>query len=380
MLPSLRLSSAALAAVVVLAAPAGAQARRAGAGGPGRRHTVQAGAPLTFTARGRARSSSASPGRPQWSTAAAPSPRTAGASTARRRRRARRLVQFTAPAGLAAGEWFWQVGNPADCTAGPGPAHRGRRIEPGADDAAGRPARPAGRRRRDAAQALAHPDPVAHRHEQPRPARPGARRGLALGLAQPLRHARAQQRAALAPGCRAARSSASPAWATRTTTSASPPGSSRRARWAPPPCCARTTCASGRVCAASGCRTMRTPAGSRIVERDLALLPDVPWAQGPAHPSAEEYDLETVILHELGHWAGNLRHTPVGLSRHADGQGPRPRRVVALAHRLALRRLREARPRRRRARRALARRAAASASPSASSSRPSSSVSATRTG
>jgi hypothetical protein len=67
-----------------------------------------------------------------------------------------------------------------------------------------------------------------------------------------------------------------------------------------------------RVCAASGCRTTRTPVGSRVVERDLALLPAVPWAQGPAHPTAEEYDLETVILHELGHWAGNLRHTPVG--------------------------------------------------------------------
>ena len=67
-----------------------------------------------------------------------------------------------------------------------------------------------------------------------------------------------------------------------------------------------------RVCVASGCRSMRTPAGSRVVERDLALLPDVPWAQGPAHPTEEEYDLETVVLHELGHWAGNLRHTPVG--------------------------------------------------------------------
>ena len=67
-----------------------------------------------------------------------------------------------------------------------------------------------------------------------------------------------------------------------------------------------------RVCAAGGCRTTRTPVGSRVVERDLALLPDVPWAQGPAHPTGEEYDLETVILHELGHWAGNLRHTPVG--------------------------------------------------------------------
>jgi hypothetical protein len=31
-----------------------------------------------------------------------------------------------------------------------------------------------------------------------------------------------------------------------------------------------------RVCPASGCRTTRTPAGSRVVERDLALRPDLP--------------------------------------------------------------------------------------------------------
>ncbi len=67
-----------------------------------------------------------------------------------------------------------------------------------------------------------------------------------------------------------------------------------------------------RVCSASGCRTTHTPAGSRVVERDLALRPDLPWAPGPEHPTSGEIDLETVLLHELGHFAGNLRHTPVG--------------------------------------------------------------------
>jgi hypothetical protein len=41
-----------------------------------------------------------------------------------------------------------------------------------------------------------------------------------------------------------------------------------------------------RVCAAAGCHTTRTPAGSRIVERDLALLPDVPGRRGPRTRSA----------------------------------------------------------------------------------------------
>ena len=264
----------------------------------------------------------------------------------RRRRRDPSLVQFTAPAGLAAGEWFWQVGNPADCSAGPV-----RRITidgSGATTPAtpGTPAvtptpPPAG----SAAQARARPDPVAHRHEQPRAARPCARRGLALGLAQPLRRPRAQQRPPLAPR-RARPGQAHP-----------PPGRRARrrrlrrrprlarARWAPPRCCARTTCASGACARPAGCRTTRTPAGTRVVERDLALLPDVPWAQGPAHPTSEEYDLETVVLHELGHWAGNLRHTPVGCHDTPMVKGLGPGEWWRSSERLALRRLRRGRAR-----------------------------------
>ena len=130
-----------------------------------------------------------------------------------------------------------------------------------------------------------------------------------------------------------------------------------------------------RVCAATGCRTTRTPLGTRVVERDLALLPDVPWAEGPAHPTSEEYDLETVVLHELGHWAGNLRHTPVGCHDTPMVKGLGPGEWWRSSERLALRRLRRGpRPRGECARRPVAHRAAAAASPSGSSSRRSWSV------
>jgi hypothetical protein len=45
-------------------------------------------------------------------------------------------------------------------------------------------------------------------------------------------------------------------------------------------------------------------------ERDLFLRADLRWQQGPAHPTLAEVDLETVLLHEFGHVAGNRRHAP----------------------------------------------------------------------
>ena len=39
---------------------------------------------------------------------------------------------------------------------------------------------------------------------------------------------------------------------------------------------------------------------------------DLPWEQGPDHPSRARVDLETVLLHEFGHVAGNPRHVPRG--------------------------------------------------------------------
>jgi len=47
-------------------------------------------------------------------------------------------------------------------------------------------------------------------------------------------------------------------------------------------------------------------------ERDLILRSDLPWDQGPSHPTRRQIDLQTVILHEMGHVAGNPRHVPRG--------------------------------------------------------------------
>jgi hypothetical protein len=49
-------------------------------------------------------------------------------------------------------------------------------------------------------------------------------------------------------------------------------------------------------------------------ERDLILRADLPWEQGPEHPSRARIDLETVLLHEFGHVAGNAFHVPRGCS------------------------------------------------------------------
>ncbi len=46
----------------------------------------------------------------------------------------------------------------------------------------------------------------------------------------------------------------------------------------------------------------------RVVESDLALRADERWAEGPSYPALDEVDLESVLLHELGHMAGNKRH------------------------------------------------------------------------
>jgi hypothetical protein len=56
-----------------------------------------------------------------------------------------------------------------------------------------------------------------------------------------------------------------------------------------------------------GVETDFTSAG-RVVEHDLALNPAQDWAPGPAYPGLAQIDLESVLLHELGHMAGNKRH------------------------------------------------------------------------
>jgi hypothetical protein len=51
--------------------------------------------------------------------------------------------------------------------------------------------------------------------------------------------------------------------------------------------------------------------GGRVIEQDLALNPAEDWAAGPAYPRLTQIDLESVLLHELGHMAGNKRHRSV---------------------------------------------------------------------
>jgi hypothetical protein len=46
----------------------------------------------------------------------------------------------------------------------------------------------------------------------------------------------------------------------------------------------------------------------RVIERDLALRAGESWAPGPGYPALDEIDLESVLLHELGHMAGNKQH------------------------------------------------------------------------
>ena len=313
MLPSLRLCAAALAAGAVLAAPAAAQAPVPAPVAPADGATVQAGAPLTFTARGQgalvvrvARSPAvvdgcgaiAEDGGRLDGTPSPARPDARAVHRARGPRRRRVVLAGRQPGGLQ---------RRARCGASRSPG-RGATTPatPGTPAVSPTPS-PAG-----ALPKLAR---------APIPSRIGTSNHallvLALGEGSPsVSRSRLSRSCATAPAAGAwmpaARSSASPAWATGTTTSASPPPSSPQGALGTTTLLRQNYVRVRRVCAASGCRTMRTPAGSRVVERDLALLPDVPWAQGPAHPTGEEYDLETVVLHELGHWAGNLRHTPVG--------------------------------------------------------------------
>jgi hypothetical protein len=305
---SARLLPTALLACALLAAPARAQAPAPMPVAPIDSTKVQAGAPVTFTARGQGAlvvRVSASPAPVDGCGAigddggrfdGSPSPADPT------------LVQFTAPAGLAAGEWFWQVSDAAACAAGPV-----RRIV--ADGAAARPTTPTqpgttpatGRAPRLARAAI--------------PLRIGTSNHalfvLALGKGSP-----AVPRSRLVTLVR----NSAKRWrldargpvdrVPRLGDGHSDVGFA--GALVSPGALATTTLLRQnymrvrRVCSAGGCRTTRTPAGSRVVERDLALRPDLPWAPGPAYPTADEVDLETVLLHELGHYAGNLRHTPVG--------------------------------------------------------------------
>ncbi len=45
-----------------------------------------------------------------------------------------------------------------------------------------------------------------------------------------------------------------------------------------------------------------------VTDRDIVLHPGVPWELGPAWPEQDEFDLQTVMIHEFGHFAGNEQH------------------------------------------------------------------------
>ena len=46
----------------------------------------------------------------------------------------------------------------------------------------------------------------------------------------------------------------------------------------------------------------------KVVESDLALNAGENWNAGPDYPALDQVDLESVVLHELGHMAGNKKH------------------------------------------------------------------------
>jgi hypothetical protein len=46
----------------------------------------------------------------------------------------------------------------------------------------------------------------------------------------------------------------------------------------------------------------------RVVEQDVRFNARAPWNQGPRYPDFDETDLESVVIHELGHMAGIRRH------------------------------------------------------------------------
>lgn len=62
-------------------------------------------------------------------------------------------------------------------------------------------------------------------------------------------------------------------------------------------------------CTAAGCKVTDRVV-SRYLERDVILRPDLPWWLGPEPPDMDHFDVESVLIHELGHFARNPRHTP----------------------------------------------------------------------
>lgn len=70
------------------------------------------------------------------------------------------------------------------------------------------------------------------------------------------------------------------------------------------------------VCDRRGCGYRRRVASRTVVDRDVRLNHWVRWQQGPTLPGRRQMDLQTVLIHEMGHFAGNgharaCRNTPM---------------------------------------------------------------------
>lgn len=48
--------------------------------------------------------------------------------------------------------------------------------------------------------------------------------------------------------------------------------------------------------------------GGRLLEQDVQFNLAAPWSDGPGYPDFDHVDLQSVVLHELGHLAGIKRH------------------------------------------------------------------------
>ena len=44
---------------------------------------------------------------------------------------------------------------------------------------------------------------------------------------------------------------------------------------------------------------------TRVVDEDIKIDPGWPWQQGPRYPTDSQFDLESNLIHEFGHFAGN---------------------------------------------------------------------------
>jgi hypothetical protein len=78
-----------------------------------------------------------------------------------------------------------------------------------------------------------------------------------------------------------------------------------------------------RRCSGGRCTLRQDVVSSRVVDRDIVVRTGLNWWIGPGPPPLDRYDLESVLIHELGHFAGNEKHLPhCANSPLADGAAP----------------------------------------------------------